>query len=628
MKKKNFSLRQGMVRAISMAFFCFGIPAGLAGCNEKAAEEVLVSVEEKEDPEKIEETDWREITKTAEGSAKQMVESGGYLFFFYQDAIYQIQEKTGEKKCLKRFEQEESSGVFWVYQGGLYFDSRREMLARPEEEGAQGACGLYRLDLATGTEVYLTELQTMPSALYASEDTLYVKGFDNQSLVYRLDPDGQIQEALSPEETVYGVVPEGCTEVFSGILPYYAEHCGYLPLQNADCLVLADTEGGTLREITEISNTSAVLFARDCFFALFRDGDGQTQCWRYEADTLDKTLIFELETNPDLLQFTEEMLYYAESRTPNQIGSELDIYQISAKEKQAGSTPKRVFSIKEEAGLIGSCRNYGNFYVTADAVYGQQFQDSGIYMGKAEKDGSPIRLLEPELFLSPLKELGHVEGRTREISCPCGAVTAAQLYLEKMVFDGEGEAVSRMNQVMEDIQTQEEKESEEVVSYMEEEEMHWLAGQKSPYSKTCIISGQDAMTYLDESYVCIRMDGYEYSGGAHGFPFRTYVVFDRKTGERLTLADLVANPVEELQHLVSSAFRALAEETSFSFESPEDLEFTVADSISYDSDFYLTDQGIAFYYVPYAIAPYAAGFPEVVIPYEKLDCSIRPETRD
>lgn len=51
---------------------------------------------------------------------------------------------------------------------------------------------------------------------------------------------------------------------------------------------------------------------------------------------------------------------------------------------------------------------------------------------------------------------------------------------------------------------------------------------------------------------------------------------------------------------------------------PEDLEHTVADDVSFESDFYLSEEGIVFYYPPYAIAPYSEGFPEAVVPYDAL----------
>nr|WP_286200926.1 RsiV family protein [[Clostridium] symbiosum] len=86
----------------------------------------------------------------------------------------------------------------------------------------------------------------------------------------------------------------------------------------------------------------------------------------------------------------------------------------------------------------------------------------------------------------------------------------------------------------------------------------------------------------------------------------------------MKLNDLVDNSVEELQSIVGRAFRELAEKTNFAFESPEDLEHTIADDVSFDSAFYITPEGVVFYYAPYEIASYAEGFPEVTIPYSEL----------
>ena len=47
-----------------------------------------------------------------------------------------------------------------------------------------------------------------------------------------------------------------------------------------------------------------------------------------------------------------------------------------------------------------------------------------------------------------------------------------------------------------------------------------------------------------------------------------------------------------------------------------------ADTLNAKTDFaqfsYLTEDGVVFYTTPYEIAPYAAGYTEVTIPYEEL----------
>lgn len=645
MKKDRFRRgRKVRAAAVFAVLMLLAVPISLTGCKKEEALGTSAQALETEASaaEVSEPVDWKEATLTAEGSAERMVESGGYLFFAYGNAIHSINEATGEMKTLRTFEEGETSGAFWVYKGGLYYDSSKEEVTeaeaagqpdgaeKPEEAGRTGYpgqqgefYGLYRMDLETGEEEHLADLMARPTAIYASGDVLYIRGF-HMNIVYALDENGKTKGELSPTETVYGQIPDGCMELFSGMLPYYVEHCGYMPVQNENCLVIADADGSNPRKVDEITNTSSVLFAEDCFFAMFSDGSGQTQCWRYEADTLEKKLVFESLTNPYPVQYRDGILYYMESKIPNIVGSETDFCQVAADVKTAGSEKSElVVSVKEEPGMTGDYTYFGNFYAAKDAVYCQQFKDYGIYIGKVRKAGEEAECLEPVLYQSPIQVLGHVEGDFEVILCDCGKYTAAQVYTEKMVFDGEGEAAEKMNRIMEERRKLVTDSVREALSYMDEdEEIHWMAENSQPYSVTFVINGSDGITYLDENYVCIRTDGYEYSGGAHGMPNREYFVFDRNSGERLTLADIVETPVEDLQKLVGTAFRKLAEETSFSFESPEDLEFIVSDSVSYDSPFFLTEEGVGFFYTPYEIAPYAAGFPEVVIPYEALDVKI------
>lgn len=46
------------------------------------------------------------------------------------------------------------------------------------------------------------------------------------------------------------------------------------------------------------------------------------------------------------------------------------------------------------------------------------------------------------------------------------------------------------------------------------------------------------------------------------------------------------------------------------------------ETVNMESEFYLTEDGIVFFYGPYELACYAAGFQEVTIPYEEFDLRI------
>lgn len=74
----------------------------------------------------------------------------------------------------------------------------------------------------------------------------------------------------------------------------------------------------------------------------------------------------------------------------------------------------------------------------------------------------------------------------------------------------------------------------------------------------------------------------QYSGGAHGNPFRDYFVFDRY--EQLTLSDIVGNPVEELQRLSARHSVNWLKNKLLHSKRLRIWKHTVADDVSYDSN--------------------------------------------
>ena len=54
-------------------------------------------------------------------------------------------------------------------------------------------------------------------------------------------------------------------------------------------------------------------------------------------------------------------------------------------------------------------------------------------------------------------------------------------------------------------------------------------------------------------------------------------------------------------------------------------EHNSVDEIVDYAKFYFTDEGVAFVYSPYMIAPYALGEPEIIVPYDNLHGIIKAE---
>ena len=616
-QRKKVRKKTGYRAVLAASMFLIAASAALSACKKSPAAETAAQTQAAEKTE--------DAVSTALGSADRMLEENGMLYLKYRTEIRSLSKETGEMKTLCQFDKADENSTFWVYGGGLYFDRMQA-----ESGSTQGTelYGLYRLDLESGEEEHLADLTDQPSVLYASKNRLYVKGY-NMNVIYTLDENGKTAGELSPSDTIYGEIPAGCSELFNGILPYYTEQFGYMPVQNETCLVIADADGSHPREISDITNTSSVLFAKDAFFALLRDGNGNTQCYRYEvSDPEKRTLLYETAENISLVQYQDGYLYLMENQASQISTGKHSFKRIAADVEadaaaNAAEAQNALFTVEEEPGMTNDFSLYGNFYVTGNQAYCQQFKDYGVYLGEKTLDdaaGGEVTLLEPVLFQSPIRELGHVEAQSETLKSADGSRELGSVYAERLVFDGENDAVEAMNQTMQELQAS-------VLSAARTDAMNLdteMSGDAAQpvYSMALTIDGDNAITYLDDHYVCVRADGYEYTGGAHGTPFRQYFVFDRETGARLSLSDVLENPVEELQAKVGAAFRELAEKTNFAFESPEDLEHTVADGISYESPFYLSETGVVFYYAPYEIASYAEGFPEVTIPYNELEMTI------
>ena len=616
-QRKKVRKKTGYRAVLAASMFLIAASAALSACKKSPAAETAAQTQAAEKTE--------DAVSTALGSADRMLEENGMLYLKYRTEIRSLSKETGEMKTLCQFDKADENSTFWVYGGGLYFDRMQA-----ESGSTQGTelYGLYRLDLESGEEEHLADLTDQPSVLYASKNRLYVKGY-NMNVIYTLDENGKTAGELSPSDTIYGEIPAGCSELFNGILPYYTEQFGYMPVQNETCLVIADADGSHPREISDITNTSSVLFAKDAFFALLRDGNGNTQCYRYEvSDPEKRTLLYETAENISLVQYQDGYLYLMENQASQISTGKHSFKRIAADVEadaaaNAAEAQNALFTVEEEPGMTNDFSLYGNFYVTGNQAYCQQFKDYGVYLGEKTLDdaaGGEVTLLEPVLFQSPIRELGHVEAQSETLKSADGSRELGSVYAERLVFDGENDAVEAMNQTMQELQAS-------VLSAARTDAMNLdteMSGDAAQpvYSMALTIDGDNAITYLDDHYVCVRADGYEYTGGAHGTPFRQYFVFDRETGARLSLSDVLENPVEELQAKVGAAFRELAEKTNFAFESPEDLEHTVADGISYESPFYLSETGVVFYYAPYEIASYAEGFPEVTIPYNELEMKI------
>lgn len=123
----------------------------------------------------------------------------------------------------------------------------------------------------------------------------------------------------------------------------------------------------------------------------------------------------------------------------------------------------------------------------------------------------------------------------------------------------------------------------------------------------------DATTVLnDGKHLTLQINGYVFSGGAHGSPTAAVATFDAVTGQQLGWSDLVTDQAA-VQALAEQKFR---EEQKEAFQ--DGFDFDDIFSFALPANFGLTDKGIYFYYVAYEVAPYAMGATTFEIPFSEL----------
>lgn len=116
-----------------------------------------------------------------------------------------------------------------------------------------------------------------------------------------------------------------------------------------------------------------------------------------------------------------------------------------------------------------------------------------------------------------------------------------------------------------------------------------------------------------DELLSLKLDGYIFTGGAHGFTRTRYLNFDKASARELDNRELFRD-LPGLEALAEAAFResqgieagAAINSTGFMFE---DNQFRLPETIGFEAE------GLVLLYNPYEVASYADGPVRVVIPY-------------
>jgi len=135
------------------------------------------------------------------------------------------------------------------------------------------------------------------------------------------------------------------------------------------------------------------------------------------------------------------------------------------------------------------------------------------------------------------------------------------------------------------------------------------------------LKGDTVMT--SSKIIQYQFDHYAFLGGAHPNSFRSYYIFDAKTGQEKNIKLFVSDTLA-LLNKVEKAFRKLE-----NIADTTNLEgagyFLSNHKFFLPANYAFTKEGVFLYYNPYEIAAYARGDISFTIPYKELEGIIRKE---
>ena len=220
----------------------------------------------------------------------------------------------------------------------------------------------------------------------------------------------------------------------------------------------------------------------------------------------------------------------------------------------------------------------------------------------------------------------HVESLEKEWTTD-GGTLACTVKLAYPVFEGDTEGEKNINAFFEEWADGKldyyENDKDSIVNYAIQYQTELETEQTSTQEDTAIPllppSEEDYSVggvVVRGSIISVFMESYTYEGGAHGMPGRINYLFDKTTGKETALASLISISEEELNEKVRGLFQEHVKDNIEEFFG--DAGETLNNKTDFIDNFYFTEDGVVFYTTPYEIAPYAAGYTEVTVPFEEL----------
>ena len=561
------------------------------------------------------------------------------IYFASNEAVYGYNQITGE------FEAFPLTGADYempktylgmVDNGKLYLDGEYLYYFNDFylERGNRAESLLYQVDLSTGeasqvefpVDEYVTDLYILSHQMYLRT---YDENYNTRYHTIALEENGDIGEEITGTwEDGRASIPAGYKEIWTmdmeGCL-YYAYQNRYFPQillwdENQNYVLYdPDTE-----EITELLSSDYSVNYYDGWHLLYYLGeymseDGEAhQYYRnlntgeeYELSAEKRNVIgadiegiYYMKHNSETnLHQTEDQMWYQTYDSMDQGREGQYLYQI-------------IWSpyIKNNLDLVENSLltlSHGELYVIEDSGDQTVFASYNWLTGKSENAAV--------LADRGIDQIGQFYYEADEVLCGnCGRARYAY-YVEGFTLNGNMPGDEEINAQVQEITDSMIKNAAEMG--FDEEEPH-----EEVYWNESSVTFWGDLSYYNDRYIGLLWKGYDYhSGAAHGIPYEIFRLYDRETGEELYLDDILACSEEEFNAVVT---RKLEERYGRYKEWEGRLE-KISEKVGFLEDhhlkagaYYLTEEGLVYYFGVYEVAGYAEGMPEVLIPYDELKWKI------
>lgn len=562
-----------------------------------------------------EEADTEKFPEVAAG--EMILEDNEAVYACGKYQIMKIDKESGKSAVLWNDEKRNDSLEQFSEGNALLLGDWIYFISVSSSETTEEAVSLAMMK-TDGTEyTQIEELAGYGHLLFYKDGILYVSSSEVEN-VYQIEEGGKITRVEEKDQKLFSPkIPEGYRKytgmsIMEGILQY-----GFYFLYDQDYnLVRLEPDK---QEETKVGLEGSIWGRNDDYFLSVKYEAEERSLYITSLRTLETRFLADCDRNSSFVDMDDAFVYIITSQKEEETGQKTFIYQ---KISMATGETEKLF---EQIAPAGVGMAYDPYYimdlnVRDGYLYYPETKDYQLFLTRREVDDPKAEEILGEPFYdSGISAVGHIETYYKNLySVSKPELIIGNIDMERLVFDKQYPGAEEINRYLK-------QNEEDVINYMKEgtgwvDEYVELDEQEAEIMYVSHNRNISKIYYLDETCVSFYMQDYDYQGGAHGMPYWIGCTFDLQTGKRLSLADIIDNSEEELKEIVTGYFREMIEKNPDDYW--EDAIDIAREETDFEMSFYLTDYGIHFYFEPYLLSSYAAGFQEITIPYSEFRLKI------